>query len=653
MKHSSTVTRLPNAMKIVGMGLIIIPLLLTLTWGQHLSDEVYMLLRFARGMAANAGLTLDPVGDFPAPTLFGPLFAFIVSIPAFLGIEPATAAMILSAIGWSLTGFTFLALGQRLKRPGGAMIAALLLSFNPAIITTLGSPASWIIALIWLTIRLLMTHRRMVAAIAFLLLVVLLLPWPLGSGWSHLSLYKAAISWSVFLFAACAGADWLAEKLVDQDLVRLTYSQMKTSLLVAIFILLGSWQGLQLWHLFQDRPEMLWQLEDEVASWLRTETDVTATLLANERTGYLAQRQLAALPDLNQFETATVVRALLQADPVDYLVTTNDLPWQQLRELVWFRLAYEPVKQFNSSYLPQSPFIIWAYRSPLTEMGERHSINVRVPDRLQLIGYQIGPEQVRAGESVEMALYLEAPEATFESPTPFQAVVRLISQVDGSTISEWTIDLPQSISPTDWQAKNVIVERFPLTMPDELEAGAYRLNLSLLGPESADLWPMSLDNDFNRLDRVPTGYIIVPWEGELKEIQPVEATFDNDIRLMGFTTTEAEVGGATDVTLTWQTEQSFDEDYVVFVHLVDSNGQLVSSHDGIPGNGRFPTRAWQPGITIPDTHTILLPPDMPNGEYTLKVGLYDPDTGQRLAATAADGTIPGDSSILLTTISKP
>jgi hypothetical protein len=574
-------------------------------------------------------------------------------MPARLGLDPAWAAAILSAAGWSVAAFALLASGQSLGRPRGAMVAALLLSFNPTVITTLGSPASWIVALGWLTIALLLRRHLVIAGLTFFLLVALLLPWPPSSSWPHLLLYGGAVSWSILLFAAGMGAEWLAEALVTRDFVRLTYSQMATSLLVSVFILLGSWQGIRLWQLAQARSGILWQLEEDVASWLRTETEPAATLLTNERTGYLAQRPTATLPELGHFETATAVRELLQAQPIDYLVTTNDLHWQQLRELVWFRMAYEPVKQFNSSYLAQAPVTIWAYRPPKVELGPRQASNIRVPDRLRLIGYQIGPQQVQAGGSVQMALYFQAPEATFEPPTIFQAIVRLISQVDDRSIREWTVDLPQSISPRDWHANDVIVEQFPLVMPDDLEAGAYLLNLSLLGPASEDLWPMSLDNDFNRLDRVPTGYIIVPWEGELGDIQPVEALFGAEIRLDGFATFEAEDGGALDVTLTWQAEQPIGEDFVVFVHLIDSEGQLVANHDGVPGYGRFPTRAWQPAITIPDTHTIVLPPDLPAGEYVLKAGLYDPNTGQRLPATAADGTITEDNSILLTTINRP
>ncbi len=653
MKRSRTAPHSTRKTKLIWPVLILVPILLTLAWGQHLSAEVYTLLSLARNMAAGAGLTPGSVGHFPAPVVQGPLFAFLVSIAVRFGLEPAWAALILSAAGWSVAAFALLATGQSLQRPRGGMVAALLLCFNPAIITTLGGPVAWLIALGWLTVALLLRRHLIASAVTFLLSAALLIPWPPGSSWPSVSYYGSAIAWSILLFAAGVGADWLAEQLVSRDLVRLSFSQMETSLLVTVFLLIGSWQGIRLWQLTQGRPEILWQLEAEVASWLHTEMGPAETLLANERIGHLARRPTASLPDLHQLETATGTLELLQAHPIDYLVTTNDLPWQQLRESVWFRLAYEPLKQFNSPYLPQAPITAWAYRMPVDELGQRHAINARVPDRLWLLGYQIGPEQVRAGESVQMALTMQAPQATVQSHTTFKAIVRLLSQVDNSTIEEWRIDLPQSISPENWQAGEVIVEQFPLAMPEDLEAGVYLLNLSLLGPESENLWPISLDNDFNQLDRVPTGYIIVPWEEDPENIEAIEAGFGAAIQLVGFAASEKVADGVLDVTLQWQTQHAMEEDYVVFVHLVDSSGQLVANHDGIPGNGRFPTRAWQPGVTIPDTHSISLPPDLPAGEYKLKVGLYAPDTGQRLAATAADGTAPEDKSILLKEISRP
>jgi hypothetical protein len=60
----------------------------------------------------------------------------------------------------------------------------------------------------------------------------------------------------------------------------------------------------------------------------------------------------------------------------------------------------------------------------------------------------------------------------------------------------------------------------------------------------------------------------------------------------------------------------------------------------VPAGWTRPTTGWLPGEVIVDTHTLAIPPDAPAGTYTLQSGLYDPDTGVRLAdATGADAIL--------------
>ena len=653
MKHSRTAAPLPYSSKLIGAGLILIPLLLAISWGSHFPSEVYSLLQLARNLADNTRPILTALNKLSSPTLAVYPFAIITIVPARFGIDPSLSALILSALGWSVAAFTFLALGKSLKRPYGALIAALLLSFNPAIINTLGSPASWIVALFWVIILFLSKRRIIASIVTVLLLAALLLQWPPGINPMQAGIYGRAATWSLLLFVAGFGADWLANQLTKRDLVRLTSSQTITALLAIVFIGLGLLQIIVLWQLYQERPLAQWHLQEEVADWLSASTPPSSSLLAEERIAYLAQRPTAAMPDLSQPEAAAAIQDRLQERPVDYLVTTNNLPFQQLSESIWIRLAYEPVQQFSAPHLASAPYTIWAYRRPLSELGERHSINARVPDRLSILGYQIGPQQVQPGDPVQMALYLQAPEAANAPSIPFEAIVRLISPTDGSTVSEWIVNLPQSISPTEWQANDVLIEQFPLTMPDELEAGAYQFNLSLIGPDSSEMWPFSLDKDINRLDRIPIGGLIVPWEGDLENVKQLGANFADQIELAGFSATAAKPGELLEVDLYWEAQKPIDGDYIVFVHVLNNNGELVASHDSRPENGRFPTPAWLPDIIIPDNHAILLPDDLPTGEYHLKAGLYQSETGERLPITTADGNIPTDNAILLSKITIP
>jgi 4-amino-4-deoxy-L-arabinose transferase-like glycosyltransferase len=77
----------------------------------------------------------------------------------------------------------------------------------------------------------------------------------------------------------------------------------------------------------------------------------------------------------------------------------------------------------------------------------------------------------------------------------------------------------------------------------------------------------------------------------------------------------------------WQIEQPFTTDYFIFVHVLNAAGQTVAQRDAPPWQGRFPTSSWRPGTLIVDLNDLPLPADLPPGDYTLVVGMFDPTTG--------------------------
>jgi hypothetical protein len=93
--------------------------------------------------------------------------------------------------------------------------------------------------------------------------------------------------------------------------------------------------------------------------------------------------------------------------------------------------------------------------------------------------------------------------------------------------------------------------------------------------------------------------------------------------------------------LLWRAEGSRGRDYTVFVHLLDSQGQLVVGQDNPPQRGTLPTTEWSPGQYIADPYELKPLPVEPAGPYNLEVGMYDADTGQRLPVS------PGGDRVLL------
>jgi hypothetical protein len=100
------------------------------------------------------------------------------------------------------------------------------------------------------------------------------------------------------------------------------------------------------------------------------------------------------------------------------------------------------------------------------------------------------------------------------------------------------------------------------------------------------------------------------------------------------------------LTLCWEALQVPQGDYKVFAHLIDGTGALVGQDDAPPRGGSYPTWAWQPGDLIPDSHQVTLTDDRPLGPYHWLVGMYHPDTLERLPVVGVEGVLP-DGVILL------
>lgn len=76
-----------------------------------------------------------------------------------------------------------------------------------------------------------------------------------------------------------------------------------------------------------------------------------------------------------------------------------------------------------------------------------------------------------------------------------------------------------------------------------------------------------------------------------------------------------------EVDLWWETTGPLPDDYHVFVHLVDGDGDMVAQHDHIAGADAYPTSQWQPGTQLRDRFFLTVPRGTCQG-CTLHIGLY-------------------------------
>jgi hypothetical protein len=96
------------------------------------------------------------------------------------------------------------------------------------------------------------------------------------------------------------------------------------------------------------------------------------------------------------------------------------------------------------------------------------------------------------------------------------------------------------------------------------------------------------------------------------------------------------------LTLYWRTSTSLDTGYTVFVHSLNTQGDLIGQADGPPVTNYYPTTAWNPGEVVQDSRLV------PAGDHYL-VGLYNPATGERLPAFTSYGTRLANDAVILST----
>ena len=180
-----------------------------------------------------------------------------------------------------------------------------------------------------------------------------------------------------------------------------------------------------------------------------------------------------------------------------------------------------------------------------------------------------------------------------------------------------------------WGVSNWFEKRRPLF-------GIYLLPLILLGLSGAQLYYFTIAFPPRLPVRTAPQAVQAP-------TQPLSQAFADGFELVGFDWRLIQPPAALEVVLHWHSFAYAHEDYMTELSLLDPQGNLVGQTVAHPSQGRYPTRAWDPGDTILDTLTLPLV-GIPSGDYTVQLRL--------LGWTAPLATEKGDS-LVLTQITIP
>jgi hypothetical protein len=114
------------------------------------------------------------------------------------------------------------------------------------------------------------------------------------------------------------------------------------------------------------------------------------------------------------------------------------------------------------------------------------------------------------------------------------------------------------------------------------------------------------------------------------------ADFGSSMRLLGYDieTNAVRESGILTVTLQWKPRTPITEDYMMFLHVFDGDGERVGQIDVPPAGPRAPTSGWNINGYATWIHPIPVPPDLPPGNYWIAVGVYHPEDFSRLPVDA-------------------
>ncbi|KAA3664866.1 MAG: hypothetical protein DWQ04_03515 [Chloroflexi bacterium] len=246
-------------------------------------------------------------------------------------------------------------------------------------------------------------------------------------------------------------------------------------------------------------------------------------------------------------------------------------------------------------------------------------VETAVPDTgLTLLGFNQDRDAAQPGDIVFITLFWERHNTAQANNFELQ----LFNQ-QGESVKTWQLPLTrEDWEISNWQIGERLRGQYLLRLPAGLASGKHQFMLQggiALGVV-----------DVTAPDRV----------FEAVEMETAVSTPFHDQNTPITTLTGYTLSPITDhrlpITLLWQSTTETTTSYRIFVHLIDTNGNLIAQSDGEPANWTRPTTGWTPGEYIIDSHTIPLPDSLPDGPLTLRIGLYDPATNGRLTTDFGD-----------------
>lgn len=180
----------------------------------------------------------------------------------------------------------------------------------------------------------------------------------------------------------------------------------------------------------------------------------------------------------------------------------------------------------------------------------------------------------------------------------------------------------------EWPLGLTLPDAWNLTIPQGTPPGDYGLQVSLYDPSTNRPVPVpnGAEGTRARLGRItvvrPSAASADPGSTFADSLR--DTVFDGKIALKSAQVTQGPLkpGEVVHEQFMWQAVDAPGEDLVPFTVLVDDRGRQWAIQESAPVDGRYPTSQWTAGEYVRETRDLLVPPDLPDGQYHIAAGMY-------------------------------
>jgi hypothetical protein len=237
---------------------------------------------------------------------------------------------------------------------------------------------------------------------------------------------------------------------------------------------------------------------------------------------------------------------------------------------------------------------------------------------LALVRASVAPTRTNQGGVVSLDLRWTAPVAPAKD---YAARLALVNPA-GEAVQESTERVCGEWPTARWEQHALVVDRRQIQVNPFLPPSAYQVALSVVDRETGQVLDPSQVIGTLEVAALERQFTTPPMQ------HTTAATFGGALDLLGYDLHQEK--DVLHVILHWQARRRLDY-YKVFVHLYDvQRGDLMAQNDFVPRQWTYPTNWWEAGEVVSDGVMFDIT-ELPPGRYRLVVGVYEPDTGVRLA----------------------